>query len=124
MEVAKAAQVGAAQVGPSLCMPPTLLKAPDELCHSIQANAMSHIPLAITCMRTLIGVLQLCRIPNWGPLWVALAPPGQPDKQRLMDVKDFFAYTEKAGEAPTAAKGCHELMHTSRAVCTLGNASA
>ncbi len=26
-----------------------------------------------------------------------LAPPGQPDKRRLMDVKDFFKYTEEAG---------------------------
>ena len=52
--------------------------------------------------------MQLCRIPNWGPLWVALAPPGQPDKQRLMDVKDFFAYTEKAGEGARPRQGREE----------------
>ncbi len=30
-------------------------------------------------------------------LWVVLAPPGQPDKRRLMTVQDFFRYTEEQG---------------------------
>lgn len=30
-------------------------------------------------------------------LWVVLAPPGQPDKRRLMTVHDFFRYTEEQG---------------------------
>ena len=67
-------------------------------------------------------MLQRCRIPNWGPLWVALAPPGQPDKQRLMDVKEFFAYTEKAGEGPAMA--CTQVnrsacRHHTRRLCAL-----
>lgn len=36
-------------------------------------------------------------MPNFQPFWVILAPPGQPDKKRLMTVQDFFKYTEEEG---------------------------
>lgn len=37
------------------------------------------------------------KMPNLQPFWVVLAPPGQPDKKRLMTVQDFFKYTEEEG---------------------------
>ncbi|BDA50895.1 probable S-adenosylmethionine mitochondrial carrier protein at C-terminar half [Coccomyxa sp. Obi] len=38
------------------------------------------------------------RMPGFGtPLWVVLAAPGCPDKKQLIEVQDFFKYTEKAG---------------------------
>ncbi|CAK0784707.1 hypothetical protein CVIRNUC_007911 [Coccomyxa viridis] len=38
------------------------------------------------------------RMPHFGaPLWVVLSPPHCPDKKQLIDVKDFFKYTEEAG---------------------------
>ena len=38
-------------------------------------------------------------MPNFGaPLWVVLSPPHCPDKKQLIDVKDFFKYTEEAGQ--------------------------
>lgn len=41
-----------------------------------------------------------CRMPNFGaPLWVVLSPPHCPDKKQLIDVKDFFKYTEEAGQS-------------------------
>lgn len=43
-----------------------------------------------------------CRLPNFGaPLWVVLSPPHCPDKKQLIDVKDFFKYTEEAGDTST-----------------------
>lgn len=37
-------------------------------------------------------------MPGFGtPLWVVLAAPGCPDKKQLIEVQDFFKYTEKAG---------------------------
>lgn len=38
------------------------------------------------------------KMPNLQPFWVILAPPGQPDKKRLMTVQDFFKYTEEEGK--------------------------
>ena len=39
------------------------------------------------------------RMPHFGaPLWVVLSPPHCPDKKQLIDVKDFFKYTEEAGQ--------------------------
>ena len=35
------------------------------------------------------------------PLWVNLSPPHCPDKKQLIDVKDFFKYTEEAGFSPS-----------------------
>ena len=40
------------------------------------------------------------KMPNLQPFWVILAPPGQPDKKRLMTVQDFFKYTEEEGGPP------------------------
>jgi hypothetical protein len=41
-------------------------------------------------------------MPHFGaPLWVVLSPPHCPDKKQLIDVKDFFKYTEEAGDAST-----------------------
>ena len=48
------------------------------------------------------------RMPHFGaPLWVVLSPPHCPDKKQLIDVKDFFKYTEEAGDSST--------VHTYRA---------
>ncbi|KAK9907446.1 hypothetical protein WJX75_003901 [Coccomyxa subellipsoidea] len=39
------------------------------------------------------------RMPSFGtPLWVVLNAPGCPDKKQLIEVQDFFKYTEKAGQ--------------------------
>ena len=38
-------------------------------------------------------------MPSFGtPLWVVLNAPGCPDKKQLIEVQDFFKYTEKAGD--------------------------
>jgi hypothetical protein len=43
-------------------------------------------------------------MPHFGaPLWVVLSPPHCPDKKQLIDVKDFFKYTEEAGDIPNLA---------------------
>ena len=68
------------------------------------------------CMQPPAGseVMWICvsrRIPDWGhPLWVALSPPGQPSKQRLMDVKSFFQYTEEAGVEMSLPASLHHMQ--------------
>jgi len=43
-------------------------------------------------------------MPQFGaPLWVVLSPPHCPDKKQLIDVKDFFKYTEEAGQSAVRA---------------------
>lgn len=46
-------------------------------------------------------------MPNFGaPLWVVLSPPHCPDKKQLIDVKDFFKYTEEAGQPAQQLLAC------------------
>ena len=74
-----------------------------------------HAACSWLCSDVLKGVP---RIPDWGhPLWVALSPPGQPSKQRLMDVKSFFQYTEEAGTRMTPHPAILAMHAAHRSCC-------
>ena len=51
-------------------------------------------------------------MPHFGaPLWVVLSPPHCPDKKQLIDVKDFFKYTEEAGVSPSLSLPLRDRMY-------------
>ena len=51
-------------------------------------------------------------MPHFGaPLWVVLSPPHCPDKKQLIDVKDFFKYTEEAGVSPSHSLPLRDEMY-------------